>query len=60
MSYIGIRTGHKPHQVKKIAIWGNTSNKMFIDTRRTTINQIPLETLVETSWINDEMSPRVK
>jgi malate dehydrogenase len=43
MSYLGIRTGHKPHQVKKLAVWGNTSTSMFIDTRRTSINHFPID-----------------
>ena len=60
MSYLGIRTGHKPHQVKKLAVWGNTSNTIFIDTRRASVNHIPIDNLVEKSWINDEMAPRVR
>ena len=37
LSYIAIRTGHKTTQVKKVAVWGNSSSSMYVDTRRTTI-----------------------
>ena len=37
LSYIASRTGHKASQVKKVAVWGNSSTSMYVDTRRTTI-----------------------
>lgn len=60
MSYIAIRTGNRPNQVKKLAVWGNSSSSMFLDTRRTTIVGVPIGIVVENSWTNEEFAPRVK
>ena len=33
---------------------------MYIDTRRTLIQNVPINQLVETAWLNEEMAPRIK
>lgn len=46
--------------MKKVAVWGNASPTMYFDTRKTTINGVPLLALVEESWINEEFAVRAK
>jgi malate/lactate dehydrogenase len=46
--------------VKKVAVWGNASSTMYYDTRKTTINGIPILALVEESWVKEEFAVRAK
>jgi len=60
LTQIALKTDSKVTDIKKMAIWGNHSPTMYPDIRNTTVAGKAATDLVDSTWTNDEFTPRVQ
>ena len=60
LTQLALKTGSKVTDIQKMAIWGNHSPTMYPDIRNTKVGDQDAPSLVDSTWLKDEFTPRVQ